>query len=871
MTFQPASPPVRAATYVLDLAACGPDVAAQVGGKAAGLGRLLLHGFPVPPGFVVTTSAYRDCLAAAGIESQIDEILATHAANPDQRAASALIQALFSDAFMGDGVEQAIRAAYDALGEQLAVAVRSSATAEDLADASFAGQQDTYLWLTGADAVVAHVLRCWASLFTAQAIAYRARFQVSPEALAMGVVVQQMVPAATAGVMMTLEPVSGDRSAIYLEAALGLGEGVVRGDVPTDRYWVGKTSRQLEREEIAVKDRAHRFDAAGGDVRLMAVDPHQGAKPCLTHPEALALALLGGEVEDAFGAPMDIEWAIDQARDVFLLQARPETVWSTRDPLTPEPWDATHRLGAPDEWYSRDNVGEAMPGVATPLTWSLWGPIGELNARMAAFNLGVLSRKEAEVPADPAARYVQAFYGRIAMRARLLATIGDRMPGVSGADVVRGIFAEAPSQLSYEPTRRRYPFIAARLPLVFLRTPRRIRALAAQTDVWWAQEIEAMGSRDRASAAAALARARERFAETLILHSTGLVGVVQPLYDALEKLVARAGVGDVGVLGGTGGAEMAIVGDIWRASRNEIVLAQVLQAHGFHGPSEGELSGLVWREDPAPIVRLIAEYAARDASHDPAGKGQLSQRQSRAMRAQVLAATPALQRPAVRLLLRLAAARLPLRGVGKRSYVQSLDVARAAARRIGALEHAAGRIGEVDDVFYLTFEELTGSWPADAPGLITARRDRREAFLALDLPVSWRGNPELSVGGDDAGDEALDVVQGVGVSAGVVEGPARVVSDPGFAEVQPDEVLVAPTTDPSWSSIMFVSAALVVDIGGALSHAAVVARELGLPCVVSTRTGTRAIRTGDRVRVDGAAGTVEILERAPQPAGLESS
>jgi pyruvate,water dikinase len=533
--------------------------------------------------------------------------------------------------------------------------------------------------------------------------------------------------------------------------------------------------------------------------------------------------------------------------------------------LTPEPWDPTHSRGADDEWYSRDNVGEAMPGVATPLTWSLWGPIGELNARTAAFNLGVLSRKEADVPADAADRYVQAFYGRIAMRARLLATIGDRMPGVTGADVVRGIFAEAPSDMSYRPTMRRYPFIAARMPVVFLRTPGRIRALAAGTDAWWRGEIDALPGRDRAAATAALATARERFAESLVLHSTGLVGVVQPLYHALENLVTRTGVGDVGVFGGTGGAEMAIVDDIWRASRDELSLEQLLRSHGFHGPSEGELSARVWREDPEPIERVIAEYARRDAGHEPARKAQLAQRHLREMRADILAATPALRRPAVRLLLRVAAARLPLRGVGKRSFLHSLDVARAAARRIGALEQAAGRLGHVDDVFYLTFEELTGAWPPDARGLIAKRRARREAFLAVDLPATWRGDPELSAIGGDAGDEAVDMVQGVGVSAGVVEGPARVVSDPSFADVQPDEVLVARTTDPSWSSIMFVSSALVVDIGGALSHAAVVARELGLPCVVSTRTGTRAIRTGDRVRVDGAAGTVEILERAAPP------
>jgi pyruvate,water dikinase len=530
--------------------------------------------------------------------------------------------------------------------------------------------------------------------------------------------------------------------------------------------------------------------------------------------------------------------------------------------LVPEPWDPTHRRGAEDEWYSRDNVGEAMPGVATPLTWSLWGPIGELNARAAAFNLGVLSRKEAEVPADPADRYVQAFYGRIAMRARLLATIGDRMPGVTGADVVRGIFAEAPATMTYRPTRRRYLFIAMRVPAVFIRTPGRIRALAATTDAWWREEIAAMPGRDRAVATASLATAREHFAESLVLHSTGLVGVVQPLYNALDKLLARVGTGDVGALSGTGGAEMAIVRDVWRVSRNELLLEQFLQSHGFHGPSEGELSTRVWREDPGPIEHLVAEYAGRDAGFEPTQREQAARGQMAEMREEILAATPVLRRPAVALLLWLARTRLPMRGVGKRSFLQSLDVARAAARRIGALETSATRLDKADDVFYLTFEELTESWPADARELVAKRRARRESFLSIDLPGMWRGNPIVSISGLHVDGGLVDTLQGVGVSAGVVEGHARVVTDPNFADVEPDEILVARNTDPSWASIMFVSSALVVDIGGALSHAAVVARELSLPCVVSTRTGTSTIRTGDRIRVDGGAGTVDILERA---------
>jgi pyruvate,water dikinase len=200
-----------------------------------------------------------------------------------------------------------------------------------------------------------------------------------------------------------------------------------------------------------------------------------------------------------------------------------------------------------------------------------------------------------------------------------------------------------------------------------------------------------------------------------------------------------------------------------------------------------------------------------------------------------------------------------LRGVSKRAFLQSIDVARCAARHAGDILADQGVLAEPEDVFYLTTDELTGRVPGDVAGVVRRRRQRRDQYATLELPLTWKGTPVPAAAATPQ--RSGDVVTGLGVSAGVVEGTVRVVFDPSFADVRPDEVLVAPMTDPSWSSIMFISAALVVDIGGALSHAAVVARELGFPCVVNTRTGTRELRTGDRVRVDGAKGTVEILER----------
>jgi pyruvate,water dikinase len=239
------------------------------------------------------------------------------------------------------------------------------------------------------------------------------------------------------------------------------------------------------------------------------------------------------------------------------------------------------------------------------------------------------------------------------------------------------------------------------------------------------------------------------------------------------------------------------------------------------------------------------------------------------MQGAVVKALPAARRPAARYVLELAARRIPMRGIAKRSFLQAIDVARAAARRVGEELVASGRLEQRDDVFMLTGPELLGELTADGRAVVSERRALRERYQRLTFAATeWAGLPDLIEDGGPTAESAVDVITGTGVSSGVVEGPVRVVTDPSFADVEPDEVLVAPTTDPSWSSIMFISSALVVDLGGALSHAAVVARELRIPCVVNTRNGTRVLSTGDRVRVDGDAGTIEVLERAaPQTGG----
>jgi pyruvate,water dikinase len=302
---------------------------ALVGGKSANLGELVRAGFPVPPGFAVTARLFAEI-----VQPHAEELLAgldpENVGELEARADGArrTVEALD----VPDEIAAHIAVGYAELAEELGlerppVAVRSSAVAEDAADASFAGMQSTYLWLRGADDVLAGIRRCWASYFNAQALAYRARHG---GAAGMSVAVQAMVDARVAGVMFTLNPVTGDPSSIAIDASYGLGVSVAEGDVTPDSYLVSKVTREVVRTQIGTKERECVADPDGGGTVTCEVDPDRRARPCLEPEEIARLVELGREVERHYGRPQDLEWAIDRRDELFLLQARPETVWTER-------------------------------------------------------------------------------------------------------------------------------------------------------------------------------------------------------------------------------------------------------------------------------------------------------------------------------------------------------------------------------------------------------------------------------------------------------------------------------------------------------------------------------------------------------------
>jgi pyruvate, water dikinase len=328
---------------VLPFADIGRADVPFAGGKGASLGELVRAGIRVPDGFVVTTAAFRQAVEHATVRGE--PIAARLAAlDPDApqtlAAETARVRAVVASAPLQSAVVAAVTARYARLcagvgRPDVPVAVRSSATSEDSAGASFAGLQDTYLWVRGGDPVVEHVRRCWASLYSVESVTYRLRRGIPETDLAMAVVVQQMVDARSSGVMFTRSPLTGDRSVIAIDASWGLGSAVVSGEVTPDSFLVNKVTGEIFRRTVSTKARCHQPDPGGHGVVETDVPAQLRDVPALADEEIAELVTIGRKVEAHYGSPQDIEWAVSRAappgQNVFLLQSRPETVWAGRD------------------------------------------------------------------------------------------------------------------------------------------------------------------------------------------------------------------------------------------------------------------------------------------------------------------------------------------------------------------------------------------------------------------------------------------------------------------------------------------------------------------------------------------------------------
>jgi phosphohistidine swiveling domain-containing protein len=534
---------------------------------------------------------------------------------------------------------------------------------------------------------------------------------------------------------------------------------------------------------------------------------------------------------------------------------------TTLQPLRDDP---LHMQSGPDTIWTVVNTAEALPGVLTPLSWTWWEDGIELGMRWCFYDLGVLRRDEVFAPDTADGRYSVVFFGRYAANLNQMRAIGDRMPGTDGDGVEEQLFGGLYSGLTNDNTLSRIPFVATKLPLLAYRMPAILAKVRAETERWWRTNTSAAALADAAGAPKRLTDARQHFIEIMRPHAAATM-LCQALYDQVVTVAAAAGVPglETSLVTGYGDFEEGKIAEhLWDVSRDRMTVEAFCAAHGYHGPNEGTLSSRSWREDPGPIERLVTTYRTMDEDANPAAVAVARTRERQLAEAKLLAATSPLRRAQTRIVLSLAKRHIPLREIGKAAFLQSIDVARAAAGTLGAELVRQDAIDAPGDVQYLTFDEIDRRDFTSLRERITARRAQRDEYLKIRLPDTWTGPPE-AVALHDPRVRNENAIKGMPVAPGIVEAPARVVTDPEAGiEIEPGEVLVCETTDPSWASYFLVASALVIDIGGAVSHGAIVARELGVPCVINTRIGTQAIRTGDLLHVDGSTGEVRVLEPA---------
>lgn len=513
-------------------------------------------------------------------------------------------------------------------------------------------------------------------------------------------------------------------------------------------------------------------------------------------------------------------------------------------------------------FWTRVNVGEAWPGVPTPMTWTWAGPGIDAIVCRAWTALGSYSAKE-RIPRRERVdeRFSAISQGRVLLNLDLMRSVGDRMPFNSGDKIETALFGAGRPSTPSRSVPARYPFVAAMAPRAIMRARRSLLATLPVTRRFWSDAVFAPMDIERARSL--LRESAERFVDVGEHQAVSSVAG-QGAYDALDALCRRFGLPDAtGVLATDPelAPELETVNDLWLHSRGELDLDGFLARHGYHAPVQAELAAHSWRMDSRPVRALAKTYTARAEDEDPmSGQGaRLAERA--ALETELLRRAPRALAPVVRAALYTARRTVPLREVSRMQFLQLYDAARAAAVVLGGELVDRGALETVDDAFYLTLPELLhGQAPPD--GLIGARRQRRSFYQRHEVPLIFRGIPELT---EITFGTGKDEFCGLGGSPGVAEGLARVIEDPCDSDELADgEILVCETTNPTWASFFLVAGGVVVDIGAPLSHAAILSREMGIPCVMDTKDARHCIRTGDRIRIDGSKGLVQVLERAGQ-------
>jgi rifampicin phosphotransferase len=870
-----------------------------VGGKGANLGEMSKAGFPVPPGFCITTSAYRHYIDAS---DEMDEWLdSLNQLKPEQldeiRSLGQRIRDHLLTVPLSAQIKSAIIEAWTKLGKDHAYAVRSSATAEDLPTASFAGQQETYLNVKGAEQLIDAVKKCWASLFTDRAIIYRANNGFDHRSVFLSVVVQQMVFPEVSGIMFTADPVTGHRHTVSIDAGFGLGEALVSGIVTADLYKV--RDKQIIHKQIAKKEKGI-FPLSHGGTETRKLPPELQQKQALPDQKILELAALGRRIEKHYGSEQDIEWCLEGDR-IYILQSRPITS------LYPVPAasDNNYRV-----YYSFGHK-QMMTDYMKPLGISVWRiimPFGKDSVRaesrsfveaggrlfldysypmylksvrrklsksrmvdddLLAFKKAVLREEfQVRVPKRGVKRQVfrifikplLSFFGKLIPRLVKIMYFENPLLAIERAkstfeqDLAR--FKQAVFQRS---GAERIKFIqehAGRdlfLSLIdslaytlagFITLPK----IERYVKKWMGEELSASIHKSTPG----------NVTSEMGLMIGDLADTARNYPEVVEYLQQA---GDGTFYEGLRGVEG---GDVFKAE-----LDQFMEKFGMRAPGEIDITRVRWKEAPTMLVPSILSHMRSNAPNEHREKFKQGEEEANEAIEALLTRVKAIRggsRKAKKLsrLITLYRNTVGIRELPKYILIRYFDVYREAILEEANILFEKGIIERKEDVFYLTLDELVAllenRLKDDVKERIHFRKVLEERYRKLTPPRVMTSDGEIFNAERSNEQAPPGALIGIPVSAGVAEGIVKVVRRLEEGSLNKGDILVAPYTDPGWTPLFHSAKALVTEIGGMMTHGSVVAREYGIPAVVGVENATKILKDGQYVRVDGTIGYVEILD-----------
>ncbi len=853
-----------------------------VGGKGANLGELgKMEGIRVPDGFCLSTAAYKRIIGEApSIHELLDRLAQLNVGDRDRIAGlSGEIRRLIEGVAVPADIREEIARFLTRLGESGAYAVRSSATAEDLPAASFAGQQDTYLNIVGEPAILEHISKCWASLFTERAVTYRLQNGFDHRGVYLAVVVQQMVFPQAAGIMFTADPVTGNRKVLSIDAGFGLGEALVSGRVNADTYKV-RSGRVIDKKVSTKKRAIYALKEAG--TQEQELEPEKQNRQVLADAQILQLARIGRRIEEHFGCPQDIEWCLT-GDGFYIVQSRPIT---TLFPI-PEVRDQEHHV------YVSVGHQQMMTDPIKPLGLSFFLLTTPAPMRPAAGRLFVdVSQQLASPAGRESLLHVMAQHEPL-MKDALVTLIerGDFIkplptaetgggPGKSNRVVAPARFDTrteydprivsaliANSQASIDELKRQIATKSGSDLLDFiLEDIQQLRKIlfdprssavfmtAMNASAWLNEKIEEwLGERNVADTLSQ--SVSNNITSEMGLALLDVADVIRPYPEVVEYLRHAR---DAGFLDG--------LVHVHGGSEARAAIYAYLGKYGMRCAGEIDITRTRWSENPATLVPMILSHIE---NFEPgAGKRRFEQGRQEAARKEQelldrLRRLPGGERKAaetrrvIRLLRNYIGYReYPKYGMISRYFVYKQALLSEAARLV-----AAGVIHENEDIYLLTFEELREAVRSHTLDyeIISKRKEEYQFYEKLTPPRVITSDGEMVAGKYKRENLPAGVLAGLAVSSGVVEGRARVLVNMEDADLADGDILVTTFTDPSWTPLFVLIKGLVTEVGGLMTHGAVIAREYGLPAVVGVENATQLIKDGQRIRVHGTEGYVEIL------------